>query len=329
MIQIKDVTKKYANSTIIDDINFTFPHTGLVCLLGASGSGKSTLLNILAGFDSDYSGDISVCGTSVSQMNEDELCTYRRDNIGFIFQNYHLLSGYTVLENIMLNCELNSLDEQSNANNAKELVNRLGIAEKVNDKIENLSGGQKQRVAIARALISNPRIILADEPTGALDRTNSTETMSLLKEISKDRLVIVITHDKKVCNFANEVISIEDGKIVAKDADTRLDSDHIQNLSIKPAVKVSSFKRGLKNFKVHFKRYVAIILAISIGIFCFILSLSSGNVMQQSIVDFKTKNTAFNNGYIKIEDEKTVLELLQSDEGIKMFTANSRLPMLI
>ncbi|KOS68192.1 ABC transporter [Lysinibacillus contaminans] len=317
MIQVKNLTKKYDNSLILDDANFAFPNKGLVCLLGASGSGKSTLLNILAGFDSDYSGDITVCGTSISKMNEDELCAYRRDNIGFIFQNYHLLSGYTVLENIMLHCELNSLDEQSNVENAKELLNRIGIAEKASEKIENLSGGQKQRVAIARALISNPSIILADEPTGALDRRNSTEIITLLKEISKDRLVIVITHDQKICDFADDVISIENAKIVAKDANIQKENDSVQNLKTKPTIKVSAFKRGLKNFKVHFTRYAAVSLAISIGVFCFMLSLSSGNIMQQSIADFKEKNTAYNNGYIKAEDDKAVFELLNADERIE------------
>lgn len=317
MIQVNNLTKKYGNSLILDDTNFRFPNKGLVCLLGASGSGKSTLLNMLAGFDSDYSGEITVCGTSISKMNEDELCAYRRDNIGFIFQNYHLLSGYTVLENIMLHCELNGLDEQTNVENAKELLNRIGISEKESEKIENLSGGQKQRVAIARALISNPNIILADEPTGALDRRNSTEIITLLKEISKDKLVIVITHDSKLCDFADEVISIENGRVVAKDASIKEENACVQNLTVKQTIKVSSFKRGLKNFKVHFTRFIAISLAISIGVFCFMLSLSSGNIMQQSILDFKEKNTAYNNGYIKVEDDKGIFELLNNDERIE------------
>jgi len=317
VIQVNNLTKKYGNSLILDDTNFRFPNKGLVCLLGASGSGKSTLLNMLAGFDSDYSGEITVCGTSISKMNEDELCAYRRDNIGFIFQNYHLLSGYTVLENIMLHCELNGLDEQTNVENAKELLNRIGISEKESEKIENLSGGQKQRVAIARALISNPNIILADEPTGALDRRNSTEIITLLKEISKDKLVIVITHDSKLCDFADEVISIENGRVVAKDASIKEENACVQNLTVKQTIKVSSFKRGLKNFKVHFTRFIAISLAISIGVFCFMLSLSSGNIMQQSILDFKEKNTAYNNGYIKVEDDKGIFELLNNDERIE------------
>ncbi len=317
MIQVNNLTKKYGNSLILDDTNFRFPNKGLVCLLGASGSGKSTLLNMLAGFDSDYSGEITVCGTSISKMNEDELCAYRRDNIGFIFQNYHLLSGYTVLENIMLHCELNGLDEQTNVENAKELLNRIGISEKESEKIENLSGGQKQRVAIARALISNPNIILADEPTGALDRRNSTEIITLLKDISKEKLVIVITHDSKLCDFADEVISIENGRVVAKDASIKEENACVQNLTVKQTIKVSSFKRGLKNFKVHFTRFIAISLAISIGVFCFMLSLSSGNIMQQSILDFKEKNTAYNNGYIKVEDDKGISELLNKDERIE------------
>lgn len=317
MIQINQLSKSYGDSPIFADINFTFPNKGLVCLLGASGSGKSTLLNMFAGFDSDYSGDITVSGTSISKMNADELCTYRRDNIGFIFQNYHLLSGYTVLENIMLHCELNSLDEQSNVEKAKELLNRLGLAEKANEKTENLSGGQKQRVAIARALISNPSIIFADEPTGALDRQNSTEMMNLLKKIAKDRLVIVITHDQKICEFADDVISIDQGKIIGKNAEMQEAQAGVQKLTMKPAVKVASFKRGIKNFKVHFKRYMAVSLAISIGVFCFMLSLSSGNMLQQSIADFKEKNTAFNNGYIKTEDEEKVLKLLELDERLE------------
>lgn len=317
MIEIKNLTKNYGDSLIFDDTSFNFPSQGLVCLLGASGSGKSTLLNMVAGFDSDYSGDITVCGTSISKMNADELCAYRRENIGFIFQNYHLLSGYTVLENILLSCELNTLSEEENRENAKELLNKIGLSQKTDEKIENLSGGQKQRVAIARALISNPRIILADEPTGALDRRNSIEIMELLKEISKERLVIVITHDQKICSFADEVVHIEKGKIIAKDTDSQKDIFSDDKLRLNNAIKVSAFKRGLKNFKVHITRYMAVSLAISIGILVFMLSLSSGNIMDKNISDFQDKNTAFNNGYIKGEDDGTVIKLLKSDERIE------------
>lgn len=317
MIQINNLTKRYDHSVILEDTSFNFPSQGLVCLLGASGSGKSTLLNMVAGFDSDYSGDLTVCGTSISKMNADELCVYRRENTGFIFQNYHLLSGYTVLENILLACELNTASEEENIENAKELLSKLGLSQKIDEKIENLSGGQKQRVAIVRALISNPRIILADEPTGALDRKNSNEMMELLKEISKDRLVIVITHDQKICSFADKVIHIESGKIVAKDTESLAEIAGNHKLSLNNAIKVSAFKRGLKNFNVHITRYMAVSLAISIGILVFMLSLSSGNMMDKNISDFQDKNTAFNNGYIKGEDDGTVFDMLQSDERIE------------
>ncbi|QUG43452.1 ABC transporter ATP-binding protein/permease [Psychrobacillus sp. INOP01] len=317
MIEIKKLTKKYDDSLILDDTSLNFPSEGLVCLLGPSGSGKSTLLNMVAGFDSDYSGDITVCGTSISNMNADELCNYRRDNIGFIFQNYHLLSGYTVFENILLSCALNTSSEAENRENAKELLDKLGLSQKIDEKIENLSGGQKQRVAIARAIISNPHIILADEPTGALDRNNSNEIMALLKEISKDRLVIVITHDQKICSLADEVVHIENGKLITSNIDTRTDITSNHTLSLKKAVKVSAFKRGLKNFKVHITRYIAISLAISIGILAFMLSLSSGNSIDKAISDFQDNNTAYNNGYIKGEDDDgTVFDILNADERI-------------
>ncbi|WP_312470685.1 ABC transporter ATP-binding protein/permease [Neobacillus sp.] len=317
MIEIENLTKKYDDSFILDDTSFKFPNNGLVCLLGVSGCGKSTLMNMLAGFDSDYSGDISVCGISISKMNDNELCAYRRDNIGFIFQDYHLLRGYTVLDNMLRPCELNSLSEEENIGNAKKLLNKLGMSQKINEKIENLSGGQKQRVAIARALISGPNIILADEPTGALDRKNATEIMELLKEISKDRLVVVITHDQKICSFADHVISIENGKIVSKDTAIQTDINSKRRMINNRMVKVSVFKSAFKNFNVHITRYIAIGLAIAIGILAFMLSLSSGNIIEKSITDFKEKNTAFSNGYIKVENGATVFNILKTDKRIE------------
>lgn len=312
MIQIKNLSKKYDEQIILDNVNFKLPDSGLICLVGASGCGKSTFLNILAGFDSDYSGEISVCGTSISGMSADELCNYRRNNIGFVFQNYNLLSGYTVFENILLAHEASGAKDED----IDLILHRLNIYEKKNERIENLSGGQKQRVAISRALMGNPQIILADEPTGALDRKNSTEIMELLKEISKERLVLVITHDQKICEFADKTISINNKKIVGEDIQSKVNSE--KKLDESNIFNLSTFKLGLKNFRVHLKRYVAVSLAISIGVIAFILSLSSGNLMKQSILDFQNKNTAFNNGYIKVEDSNNrAFEILEADESIE------------
>lgn len=312
MIQIKNLSKKYDEQIILDNVNFKLPDSGLICLVGASGCGKSTFLNILAGFDSDYSGEISVCGTAISGRSADELCNYRRNNIGFVFQNYNLLSGYTVFDNILLAHEASGTKDED----IDLILHRLNIYEKKNERVENLSGGQKQRVAIARALMGNPQIILADEPTGALDRKNSTEIIELLKEISKECLVLVITHDQKICEFADKTISINNKKIVGEDIQSKANS--AKKLDESNIFNLSTFKLGLKNFRVHLKRYVAVSLAISIGVIAFILSLSSGNLMKQSILDFQNKNTAFNNGYIKVEDSNNrAFEILTADESIE------------
>ena len=315
MITIKNLTKKYGDSVIFENADYRFPNTGLVCLLGASGSGKSTLLNMLAGFDSDYEGNILVGNHSMSQMNAEELCAYRRDNIGFVFQNYCLLPGYTVKENIMLPCSLHPQNETAEET-VWALLSRVGMDDKANEKIENLSGGQKQRAAIARALAENPSIILADEPTGALDRKNSNEIMSLLKETAQSRLVIVITHDPKICDFADEVIHIKEHKIVTE----RQKNPENENaeLSQKTSIKPSPLKLGIKNFRIHLKRYIAVVLAVSVGVLAFLLSLSYGNIMAKNIADFKAKNTAFGNGYIKTEKEMPELfSVLSEDKRIE------------
>lgn len=316
MISIKNLNKRYGNAVIFEKASFKFPDRGLVCVLGPSGCGKSTLLNMIAGFDSEYEGDISVHGNFLSKMNVNELCAYRRENIGFIFQNYHLLSGYTALDNILLATDVLGEGSNSAEQKALELLSRFGLAEKANQKTETLSGGQKQRIAIARALMGNPFVILADEPTGALDRKNSVEIMKLLKELSKERLVIVITHDKKCAEYAEQTVTLSDGKLIC---DSLIqNTDDSAELKINKAPKISLWKRAYKNFKVHFARYIAVALAISIGVLCFALSLSSGNIMEQSIAEFEAKNTAYHNGYIKTDgNEDDIIALLQKDERIE------------
>lgn len=257
-----------------------------------------------------------VHGTSLSEMNTDELCAYRRDNIGFVFQNYHLISGYTALENILLASDVVGASRTESEQKAKELLRKLGLSDKAEQKIETLSGGQKQRVAIARALVNNPSVILADEPTGALDRKNSSEIMELLKKLSEGRLVLVITHDKKCAEYAEQVVTIADGKLISENKDRELTEDTV--LSKAKAPEISMLKRAVKNFKVHLPRYVAIALAVSIGVLCFTFSLSSGNIINRSISDFEAKNTAYHNGYIKVDgNEKGLLDLLAKDERLE------------
>ena len=170
MIELKNVTKIYGYTTVIQNAEYSFPNKGLVCLLGESGCGKTTLMNLIAGLDTEYTGKILVDNVELNTLSENDLCNYRKDYTGFIFQDYHLLNEYSVIENIVYPCVLKSDNSQKDMQQAKELIQKIGLSDKADEKVQNLSGGQKQRVAIARALIKNPKVILADEPTGALDR---------------------------------------------------------------------------------------------------------------------------------------------------------------
>lgn len=325
MLTIEHVTKKYGDITILDDACYTFPAKGLVCLMGPSGSGKTTLLNLAAGFDSEYEGKIYSCGRELSELDRDGLCAYRRDCVGFVFQNYHLLPGYSVLENVLTSAELLPEGREESVSRAEKLLERLGLLEKTGQKVENLSGGQKQRTAIARALMGEPQLILADEPTGALDRKTSGEIMTLLKELSEDRLVLVITHDARVCEFADEVIHIRDKKIAAerkvpdgeREADNSAGDRTGEPMRRTGADASNPRKRAGLNFGIRLLRYAAVAAAISAGILAFLFSLSFGNVMEREIEAFKEKNTVFNNGYIRGADDGTILGFLQEEERIE------------
>lgn len=324
MIKIQNLHKNYGESVIFENASFSFPDKGLICILGPSGCGKSTLLNLMAGFDSDYTGEIFVHGSLLSQMSPEELCDYRRDNVGFIFQNYHLIRGYTALENICLASDAAGRSRSESEGKAKKLLERLGISDKAEQKIDFLSGGEKQRVAIARAIINNPSVILADEPTGALDRKNSDEIMKLLKTMAETRLVIVITHDKKCAEYAEQTVTISDGQLLGTNPSLNLAETAV--LKTKKAPKLPLHQRAFKNISVHFLRYMAIALSVSIGVLCFSLSLSSGNIMQKSIDDFEAKNTAYHNGYIKLdENQEEVLSLLGNDERLENIYLQYRL----
>ncbi|MEG0370806.1 MAG: ABC transporter ATP-binding protein, partial [Clostridium sp.] len=252
MITINNVTKKYGKTTVLQDVNYSFRDTGVTCVIGASGSGKTTLLNLLSGFDTDYSGSITVCGVKITELSAKNLCEYRRNHIGFVFQNYNLITGYTVLENIMIAARLNGKSDDMNTKEAYILIEKLGIKEKINEPIQNLSGGQKQRVAIARVLINDPQIIFADEPTGALDRNTSNQIMEILKEVAKDKLVVIITHDNKICDWADDVISIVNGSINIVSHKPSINKVENKNSICSRSGNVYILKPGIKNFKVHF-----------------------------------------------------------------------------
>ena len=196
----------------LDQIDFSVEKGEFVAIVGTSGSGKSTLLNMLGGLDIPTSGEVKVNGKDLSELNDEQLTIFRRRNIGFIFQNYNLIPMLNVYENIVLPIELDgqTVDQVFMG----EIIDLLGLEEKLNHMPNMLSGGQQQRVAIARALLSKPAIVLADEPTGNLDSRTSQDVLELIKKTSRkfEQTVVMITHNDKIADLAERIVRIEDGK---------------------------------------------------------------------------------------------------------------------
>ncbi|MGX7596829.1 ABC transporter ATP-binding protein [Planococcus plakortidis] len=220
IMEVKNLSKVYGKDEMavkaLDDVSFTVNKGEFICIIGPSGSGKSTLLHLLGGVDRPSSGNVSIDGTDIYHLDETQLAIFRRRQIGLIYQFYNLIPILTVEENITLPI---LLDEQRvDKHQFRKISEALGLDQRLNHLPNQLSGGQQQRVSIGRALVSNPAIMLADEPTGNLDSKNSEEIMELLKMFNKTfkQTLIVITHDERIALQADRVISIEDGKI-AKD----------------------------------------------------------------------------------------------------------------
>ena len=219
-LEIKNVVKEYSLGKMkfraLEDINLSFEKGELVSIMGESGSGKSTLMNLIGGLDSDYQGDILIDGKNLKDFKDKQLDDYRKKKIGFVFQSFNLIPHLSILDNVTIALTLSNVKESVKNEKAIEILTKLGLKEQIKKKPTQLSGGQKQRVAIARALINDPDIILADEPTGALDSQTTTQILNLLKEIADDegKLVIMVTHSEKVASISSRVVEISDGKIV-------------------------------------------------------------------------------------------------------------------
>lgn len=218
MLELKKITKIYETGTFkqkaLDGLSINFRKNEFASILGQSGSGKTTLLNIIGGLDSYTSGDLTINGISTKKYKDSDWDTYRNHRIGFIFQSYNLITHQSILSNVELALTLSGVSKAERRKTAKEVLNKVGLKDHINKKPNQLSGGQMQRVAIARALINNPDILLADEPTGALDSETSIQIMNLLKEIAKDKLVILVTHNPELAEkYSTRIINLKDGKI--------------------------------------------------------------------------------------------------------------------
>jgi len=222
LVQLTEVTKVYQEGTTgaLGGVTVTVEEGEFTAIMGPSGSGKSTMLNLIAGLDRPTSGTITVGGTDLAKLGEAGLARFRRDRIGFVFQFFHLLPNLTVLENVLIPAQLKGIAVPGRAH---ELLDQLGIEEVADRYPARLSGGQQQRVAIARALINNPTLLLADEPTGALDTTSGEQMMDLLVQLHRNgRTILLVTHDAKLATrHATRVLSLMDGRIVD---DARLES---------------------------------------------------------------------------------------------------------
>ena len=219
-LKLINVNKKYKMSNketfqALYDINVEFDKGELVSIVGESGSGKSTLMNLIGGLDSDYTGSIIAGGENLSKLSEKELDKYRKNKVGFVFQSFNLISHLSILDNVTLALTLSNVGEKEKIERATDILKRVGLESQLKKKPTQLSGGQKQRVAIARALINDPEIIIADEPTGALDSGTSMQILEILKEIADSgKLVIMVTHSEKVASISSRVVEISDGRIV-------------------------------------------------------------------------------------------------------------------
>src|SRR5574344_2080792 len=236
MIKVKNLNKNFGSKIILNDVSYEFKDKNFYCILGQSGCGKSTLLNILSGLDVKFSGFISF--KEMNYLNEERIRMIRSKYFGYIFQSFNLLENATVVENLKVAINSTTNKEKKIDKNINIILKKLSIENIANKLVKNLSGGEKQRVAIARALINNPKVIFADEPTGSLDSKNSENIFSILRDVSKNILVICVTHDGNLAKtYADSILKIIDGDLceinnkrklsVKKDFDLQIGRAHV------------------------------------------------------------------------------------------------------
>lgn len=293
MLELKGITKQYVTGAetveALRGVDLQFRHNEFVSILGPSGCGKTTLLNIIGGLDQYTQGDLVIDGRSTRDFKDRDWDAYRNNSIGFVFQNYHLIPHQTVLQNVELSLSLCGVPKAERRKRAKQALERVGLANQMRKKPGQMSGGQQQRVAIARAIVNDPEIILADEPTGALDTETSLQVMEILKEIAKDRLVIMVTHNPELAEkYSTRIIRMLDGKVTGDS-----DAPAAQELNQQPRLAASSggkkpsmsfgtsFGLSLKNLISKKGRTILTAFAGSIGIIgiALIFAVSQGTTM--------------------------------------------------
>lgn len=298
MLDLKKISKIYETDSFkqkaLDNVSISFRECEFVSILGPSGSGKTTLLNIIGGLDKYTTGDLVINNVSTKKYKDKDWDTYRNHRVGFVFQSYNLISHQSILSNVELALTLSGVSSKERKRRAKKALKEVGLEKHINKRPNQLSGGQMQRVAIARALVNDPEIIMADEPTGALDSKTSTQIMDLLKEVAKDRLVIMVTHNKELAEaYSTRIIELKDGVILGDSNPYKNEEKELEkakkskkkSMSMKTALSLS-----LNNLMTKKGRTILTAFAGSIGIIgiSLILSLSNGI---QNYIDNTEKET--------------------------------------
>lgn len=302
VLELKNVSKDYKLASkekfrALEEVNISFDKGELVSIVGESGSGKSTLMNIIGGLDSDYNGQILINGKDLKNFKEKQLDDYRKKNIGFVFQSFNLIPHLSVLDNVTIPLTLSNEKDEVKNKKAMTLLKKLGLEDHAKKHTNQLSGGQKQRVAIARALINDPDIILADEPTGALDSMTTIQILDILKEIADEgKLVIMVTHSEKVAKISSRVVEIADGKVVKDEVNPQYTVTKKENSIIEekkdsiPTQKghlsfYSSLKHSIHSMMAHKAKNVLMAVGVSISLIAMILMLSLGSGLTGYIGD--------------------------------------------
>lgn len=328
LIELSKVSKAYLinkneKKYVLKDITLSFPETGLISILGKSGCGKSTLLNLIGGLDKSSEGTVYYKGDNIAKYKNKQQVTFRKSEISYIFQHYHLLENQTALYNIMLPCLLNGDSFKTAKEKVISLINKFSIKEELlGKKCSKLSGGEKERIAIMRAFISRTNVILADEPTGALDKDNALLVMESLKEASKTSLVIMVTHNEELAKrYSDRIIHMKDGRVVQDEKIKLINGKHHQIDKERKSNPNWYSKIIARNFAKRFKRNIFSILAVTIGATASMLIFGFTNGAHDSIMnsaerqfDYGVASISKENKIVSDESPITLIQTLRANE---------------
>ena len=297
MLQIKDIHKEYRTGNLVqralDGVSLSLRDNEFVAILGPSGSGKTTLLNIIGGLDRYDSGDLIINGISTKKYKDRDWDSYRNHTIGFVFQSYNLIPHQTVLANVELALTISGVSKSERRRRAKEVLEKVGLGAQIHKKPSQMSGGQMQRVAIARALVNDPEILLADEPTGALDSDTSVQVMDLLQEVAKERLVVMVTHNPELAQlYATRIVTVKDGRLLSDTDPFVIDSESMappvhKNMGKSSMSFFTALSLSFQNLKTKKARTLLTSFAGSIGIIGIALILSISNGVDKYITNME------------------------------------------